>query len=191
MLVAFIVGVLLVAIIAVGTILAYEQSYAGKVAAGVSIGGVEVAGLTRDEAAAKLEAAFASVGTGAVTLKAETGDTTLTYAQLGRRPDVEAMLDDAFAVGRTGNPLERVVEEARTAVNRLSVAPGWPSTRQFSKRASPPWRPRSIALRSRRSRPPERTPSSTRPPSGAGTSTRRPWSPRSPRPSPHPMRRRP
>jgi vancomycin resistance protein YoaR len=122
-LVAFIVGVLLVAIIAVGTILAYEQSHAGKVAAGVSIGGVEVAGLTRDEAAAKLEAAFASVGTGAVTLKAATGDTTLTYAQLGRRPDVEAMLDDAFAVGRTGNPLERVVEEARTAVNRLSVAP--------------------------------------------------------------------
>jgi vancomycin resistance protein YoaR len=122
-LVAFILGVLLVAIAAVGTILAYEQSYSGKVAAGVSIGGVEVAGLTRDEAAAKLEAAFSSVGTGAVTLQAATGDTTLTYAQLGRRPDVDAMLDEAFAVGRTGNPLERVVEEARTAVNRLEVAP--------------------------------------------------------------------
>lgn len=122
-LVAFIVGVLLVAIAAVGTILAYEQSYAGKVAAGVSIGGVEVAGLTRNDAAAKLDVAFASVGTGAVTLQAATGDTTLTYAQLGRRPDVDAMLDEAFAVGRTGNPLERVVEEARTAVNRLDVAP--------------------------------------------------------------------
>jgi hypothetical protein len=112
-LVAFIVGVLLVAIAAVGTILAYEQSYTGKVAAGVSIGGVEVAGLTRDEAAAKVKASFASVGTGAFTLQAATGDTTLTYAQLGRRADVDAMLDEAFAVGRTGNPLERVVEEAK------------------------------------------------------------------------------
>jgi vancomycin resistance protein YoaR len=122
-LVAFIVGILLVAIATVGTILAYEQSYAGKVAAGVSIGGVEVAGLTRAEAAAKLEASFPSVGTGAVTLKADTGDTTLTYAQLGRRPDIDAMLDEAFAIGRTGNPLERVVEEARTVLNRVEVAP--------------------------------------------------------------------
>ena len=111
------------AIAAVGTILAYEQSYTGKVAAGVSIGGVQVAGLTRNEAAAKLDAAFASVGTGAVTVQAATGDTTLTYAQLGRRPDVDAMLDAAFAVGRTGNPLERVVEESRTALNRVDVAP--------------------------------------------------------------------
>ncbi len=122
-LVAFIVGVLLVAIAAVGAILAYEQAYAGKVAAGVSIGGVEVAGLTRAEAAAKLEPAYGSFGNGAVTLQAATGDTTLTYAQLGRRPDVDAMLDDAFAIGRTGNPVERVVEEARTAVNRVDVAP--------------------------------------------------------------------
>jgi vancomycin resistance protein YoaR len=122
-LVAFIVGVLLVAIAAVGTILAYEQAYTGKVAAGVSIGGVEVSGLTRDEAAAKVKASFVSIGTGAFTLQAATGDTTLTYAQLGRRADVDAMLDEAFAVGRTGNPLERVVEEARTAVNRVDVAP--------------------------------------------------------------------
>src|SRR6476660_5698291 len=81
-LIAFIVGALLVAVATVGTILAYEQNYAGKVAAGVSIGGIDVAGLTRDEAAGKLEAAFASVGTGTVSLTTPTGTTTLTYAQL-------------------------------------------------------------------------------------------------------------
>jgi vancomycin resistance protein YoaR len=122
-LVAFVIGVLLVVVAAVGTILAYEQNYTGKVAAGVSIGGVEVAGLTRDEAAAKLGASFASVGTGTVTLQAPTGSTTLTYAQLGRHPDVDAMLDEALAIGRTGNPLERVVEEARTVLGRVDVAP--------------------------------------------------------------------
>ncbi|MEA2537304.1 MAG: hypothetical protein QOF11_1538 [Chloroflexota bacterium] len=121
-LVAFVVGILLVAIVAAGTILAYEQTFAGKIAAGVSIGGVDVAGLTRNDAAAKLDAAFAATDSGAVTLQAATGDTTLTYAQLGRRPDVDAMLDEAFAVGRTGNALERVVEEARAAVHRVDVA---------------------------------------------------------------------
>ena len=122
-LVAFVVGFLLVAVAAIGTVLAYEQSYAGKIAMGVSVGGVDVAGLTRAEASAKLEEAFAAIGTGTVTLTTPTGSTSLTYAQLGRRPDVDAMLDQAFAVGRTGNPLERVVEEARTALNRATVAP--------------------------------------------------------------------
>jgi vancomycin resistance protein YoaR len=122
-LVAFVVGFLLVAVAAVGTVLAYEQSYAGKIAMGVSVGGVDVAGLTRSEASARLEDAFASVGTGTLTLTTPTGSTSLTYAELGRRPDIDAMLDQAFAVGRTGNPVERVVEEARTALNRVNVAP--------------------------------------------------------------------
>ncbi len=122
-LVAFVVGFLLVAVATVGTIVAYESNYAGKVAAGVSIGGVDVAGLNRAEAATKLEAAFASVGSGTVSLTTPTGTTTLTYAQLGRRPDVDAMLDEAFAIGRTGSPVERVVEEARTVLNRVEVAP--------------------------------------------------------------------
>ena len=123
LLVAFVVGFLLVAVAAIGTVLAYEQSYAGKIAMGVSVGGVDVAGLTRSEAITKLEDAFASIGTGTVTLTTPTGSTSLTYAQLGRRPDVDTMLDQAFAVGRTGNPVERVVEEARTALNKVTVAP--------------------------------------------------------------------
>ena len=122
-LIAFVVGFLLVAVAAGGSILAYEQNYTGKVAAGVSIGGTDVSGLTRQDAAAKLQAAFASVGTGTVTLDTPIGSKTLTYAQLGRRPDIDGMLDAAFAVGRTGNPVERVVEEARTAVNHSTVAP--------------------------------------------------------------------
>ena len=122
-LVGFIVGVLLVAIVAVGSVLAYEQTYAGKIASGVSVGGVDVTGLTREQAADKLEAAFASVSTGTLAVDTPTGPATLTYAELGRRPDIDTMLDQAFAVGRTGNPVERVVEEARTLVNKVNVAP--------------------------------------------------------------------
>ena len=113
----------LVAIVAVGSVLAYEQTYAGKIASGVSVGGVDVTGLTREQAADKLEAAFASVSTGTLAVDTPTGPATLTYAELGRRPDIDTMLDQAFAVGRTGNPVERVVEEARTLVNKVNVAP--------------------------------------------------------------------
>lgn len=120
---AFLVGVLLVAVVAVGSVLAYEQAYAGKVAAGVSVGGVNLAGLTRDEAAVKLAGAFAPVGQGTLTLQTEKGPRTLTYAELGRRPDVDAMLDAALAVGRTGTALEKVVDEARTAIGGLDLAP--------------------------------------------------------------------
>jgi len=122
-LIAFVIGFLLVAVAAGGSIFAYEQNYAGKVAAGVSIGGIDVSGLTRQDAATKLQAEFASVGTGTVTLDTPIGSKSLTYAQLGRRPDIDGMLDEAFAVGRTGNPVERVVEEARTAINRSTIAP--------------------------------------------------------------------
>lgn len=123
LLIAFTIGLVLVAVVAAGTVLAYEQAYAGKVGAGVSVGGVDLAGLTRAEAAAKLTEAFASIGTGTLTLKAGTGDVQVSYAELGRRPDIEAMLDAAFAVGRTGDPLARVVDEARAAVARVNMPP--------------------------------------------------------------------
>ena len=122
-LLAFIVGVLLVVMATAGSVLAYEQTYKGKVAAGVSAGGIPIAGMTREEAAAALTSAFASVETGTLTVDTVNGPTTLTYAQLGRRLDVETMLDQAFAFGRTGDPVQRVVEEARTALGRVDVAP--------------------------------------------------------------------
>ena len=122
-LLAFLFGVLLVAALAIGGVLAYESAYTGKVAAGVSVAGVDLSGLTRDEAAAQLESSLASVGQGTLTLDTVNGPVALTYAELGRRADVDAMLDQALAVGRTGNPLERVVEEARTVLNPIVLGP--------------------------------------------------------------------
>ena len=118
---AFVGGVLLVALLAGGAVLAYEQAYAGKIVAGVSIGGADLGGLTRDEAGAKLSKAFAAVGQGTLTLEAFGNGTTIGYAELGRRPDVVTMLDQAFAVGRTGDPLERAIDEVRTALGRLDL----------------------------------------------------------------------
>ena len=121
LLAVFAVGVLLVALMAGGGIVAYEQAYAGKVVAGVSVGGVDLAGLTRDQAAARLTQALSAVGQGTLTLEASGHTTTVSYAELGRRPDVAAMLDEAFAVGRTGTPIEQVVDAVRVLLGRADL----------------------------------------------------------------------
>jgi len=123
MLAMFLLGLALALVISVGAVLAYEQAHAGRIGAGVHVGSVDVSGLTRDEAAARLTAAYASLGQGTLTLKVPDGTSTASYASLGRRLDVNAVVDAALAVGRTGNPLQRVSDEIRVAFKGTTIAP--------------------------------------------------------------------
>jgi len=120
---AFLIGIGLALVLAAGGVFAYEQAHAGKVGAGVHVGTVDLSGLTRDQAAAALTAAYASLGQGDLTLSLPDGTAKVSYAQLGRRLDVDAMVDAALAVGRSGNPLVRVSDEIRTALRGTTVAP--------------------------------------------------------------------
>jgi vancomycin resistance protein YoaR len=122
-LLVFVVGLGLALILAVGGVLAYEQAHAGKIGQGVHTGSVDLSGLTRDQAAAKLTAAYGSLSQGELTLKLPDGTSTVSYADLGRRLDVNAVVDAALAVGRTGNPLIRVSDEIRTAIKGTNIAP--------------------------------------------------------------------
>jgi vancomycin resistance protein YoaR len=121
--VAFLLGIGLALLLAVGGVFAYEQAHAGKIGSGVHAGSVDLSGLTRDQAAAKLTAAYASLGVGQLALTLPDGTTTVSYADLGRQLDVNAMVDAALAVGRSGNPLTRVADEIRTAIHGTTVAP--------------------------------------------------------------------
>jgi vancomycin resistance protein YoaR len=119
----FLLGLALAIVVSVGAVLAYEQAHAGKIGAGVHVGPVDVSGLTRDQAAARLTSAYASLGQGTLTLKLPDGTSTITYASLGRQLDVDAVLDAALAVGRTGSPIQRVTDEIRTAFKGTTIAP--------------------------------------------------------------------
>ena len=119
----FLLGLALALVISVGAVLAYEQAHAGKIGSGVHVGSVDVSGLTRDEAAARLTAAYASLSEGTLTLKLPDGTSTVSYASLGRQLDVNAVVDAAMAVGRTGNPLQRVSDEIRVAFKGTTIAP--------------------------------------------------------------------
>jgi vancomycin resistance protein YoaR len=122
-LLAFLIGLGLALVIAVGGVFAYEQAHAGKIGAGVHAGSVDLSGLTREQAATKLSAAYASLAVGQLALTLPDGTTNISYADLGRRLDASAMVDAALAVGRSGNPLARVADEIRTAIKGTTVAP--------------------------------------------------------------------
>ena len=100
-----------------------QAAYAGRALPGVEVAGVDVSGMTRADAAASLEASLPSLTNG--TLSLVIGDETLPlqYGDLGREYDTDAMLDAAFAVGRSGDPLARGLDELRTLVRGNRVAP--------------------------------------------------------------------
>ncbi|HEX7491806.1 MAG TPA: VanW family protein [Candidatus Limnocylindrales bacterium] len=83
----------------------YSGSYDNRILPGVHAGPVDLSGLSRDEAIAKLQSGFAYLSQGEVTVTTPVGVTTITYQQIGRGPDAEAMADAAMAVGHSGNPI--------------------------------------------------------------------------------------
>ena len=81
----------------------------GQILPGVHVGSVDLSGL--DEAAARqaLTAGFAFIGQGQVVLNADGASTTISYAAINRRLDIDTMIDEAFNVGRTGDAMARIV----------------------------------------------------------------------------------
>jgi vancomycin resistance protein YoaR len=116
-------GLVLAAAGAAAGLYAYDQGHNGRIMHGVRVGTVDLSDLDRETAAARLRDGFASLGQGTATLADGDVRSTVSYADLGRGPDVEAMLDQAFGVGRTGTVGERALEEVRTAARGVDIAP--------------------------------------------------------------------
>jgi vancomycin resistance protein YoaR len=95
---------------------AYAGSYDNRVLPGVHAGSVDLSGLTRQEAIAKLQAGYAYLGQGEVTVTTPVGVATITYQQVSRGPDVEAMADAAMAVGHDANPIASAASVGHSAV---------------------------------------------------------------------------
>ncbi len=121
--VAFLVGVIATLGLGAGALYAFDAQYAGRILPSVRVGAVDLTGLTPASAAERIGAAYAALGEGELVLVGPDGSRTVSYADLGRGPDVDAMVADALAVGRDGNPVERVIAGARTAVRGATIAP--------------------------------------------------------------------
>ena len=109
--VSALLGLLLVLAVAVGI----SESYANRILPGVRVGSVDVSGLSRDQAIAKLQSDLSYLGKGEVTVTTPVGTSTITYEQAGRGPDVQVMADAAMSVGHSGNLLRDAATLAHSA----------------------------------------------------------------------------
>jgi len=121
--VAFLAGLIAAMALGVGAMYAYDRQYAGRILPGVSIGSLDLSGLDPIAAAAALRNVYGYLGDGSITFKSMDGERRVTFEEIGRGPDVDAMVAEALAVGRDGNAAERIVADARTALRGVSLTP--------------------------------------------------------------------
>ena len=95
----------------------------GTILPGVHAGAVDLSGL--DEVAARqvLGSAFAYVSQGQVTVAADAATTAVTYAEINRHVDIDALIDAAFAVGRNGSPMQQLMQVVHTVTNGYDLQP--------------------------------------------------------------------
>jgi vancomycin resistance protein YoaR len=120
---AFIIGFALALALAGAGLYAFDAAHEGRVLDGVRVGDVDLSGLDRDQAVAALGSAYAGHSDGRVVVRTQAGTVEVPYAAFGRRPDVEAMVDAAMHVGRSGTTFERAVAEVRLALDGVTMAP--------------------------------------------------------------------
>ena len=102
---------------------AFDRQYTDRILPGVTVGGIDLAGLTSQEATARLSEAFGSFAEGRAVLTSGDVEMAIDYADIGRRPDLEGMVAEAMAVGRSDKIVERIILDARTAIRGVDIQP--------------------------------------------------------------------
>ena len=93
----------------------------GAVLAGVRVGGIEVGGLSRDAARARLTERLPSLSSGQAVIIADGVEETVSFAEVGRGYEIDAMLDAAYGIGRAADPLADGIARLRTLVHPTSL----------------------------------------------------------------------
>jgi vancomycin resistance protein YoaR len=110
---------LLLAIFSIG----FSLVYLGRIYPGVSVGGVDLSGVRRSEAAAVLREAISYPQHGQVTLNYGEQSWTYTPAELGLQLDAEASAEAAYAHGRSLWPWVRLAEQVQVLTTNTELAP--------------------------------------------------------------------
>jgi vancomycin resistance protein YoaR len=115
------------ATLAIGLLLLAAASVAVGIAAGanvlggVNVAGVELAGLDRSAASSRLSDELPALDTGTAVLAAGETEIEVPYADLGRGYETAAMVDAAYGVGRSGNPIADGIDRLRSLVHATTL----------------------------------------------------------------------
>ncbi len=119
------IGLTLVVLLLGAAMALYRADHSGRIYTGVAIQGVDVGGLTTEEAAVALRDASAYSSAGSITLAdPRTGrEWTFSPAELGIVVDAQATADAAFDVGRSGGPFRRLQDTFQSWYYGRAIAP--------------------------------------------------------------------
>ncbi len=123
MLIGFVATLLVGLLVVAGTSAAMAIATGDAVMRGVSIGGVDIGGLDRAAAIQRLEERLPSLSAGQATIVVDRSQEVVSYDAIGRRYELDAMLDGAVAVGRNGDPLADGIARLRSLVHPTALIP--------------------------------------------------------------------
>lgn len=110
----FLATLLVGVLVLIGASVGVALSHADQIMPGVSVDGVNVGGMDRSAAAARLEAQLPSLSAGTLSVDVDGRVSTVPLGELRRHYDLDATLDAAFGVARSGNPLQDAIVRLRT-----------------------------------------------------------------------------
>ncbi len=110
-------GLLIIA----GVSVAIGMAAAETILPGVTVGDVELSGLSPAAAAERLDAELPSLATGKAIVVVGDEEATVAYRELGRGYETQAMVDAAFGIGRKGNPLVDGLDRLRSVVRPAAL----------------------------------------------------------------------
>jgi vancomycin resistance protein YoaR len=108
--------------VVVGGLAVYHEGGTGRILPGISIDGLDVGGLTPAEAHAAVAEHLAPLSSGAVSVRSGLGTYRVAFADVGRGADVDAMVEEAAALGRGGTWLDETLASIRLRLEPRDVA---------------------------------------------------------------------
>lgn len=117
-------GVLLLIFIVMILVMGYEYLHQGEIYPGVStVFGVNLAGMSRQEAVVALEDRFTYGADATFTFRYGDQSWTYTAGELGVALDIEATVDAAYEIGRGGSTLDNVLDQLDMRLNGYPIQP--------------------------------------------------------------------
>ncbi len=95
----------------------------GRIVPGVRVGSVDLSNLDQASARLVLNQTYSGFGQGEIQVATGPTSESISYATISRRLDVDRLLDEAYAIGRTGTIPQRLAQLLQSAIVGVSIAP--------------------------------------------------------------------